>query len=408
MLDGAWVVHVQEPVSGSAPFSWPAGDDSASRLAFSPDGCTLVLGAGVARLCNSVTGKERIRFAGLAYSTDDCAFACDGRTVALWESYRSVKVQLFETATGKERSLLFVRGALCAAFSPDGGLLVVGAFEEPSLAFYALPGGRVIPRTLGNSWRFSRVAFSPDGRLLAAADHEAIYLWDPATGREVGRADAGGYSTTALIFSPDSATLLSAGSDRTVIAWDVAALRQAHAAAAQPQLRPPERMWADLADEDAKRAYAVIGELAAQPREAVAFLRTRLRPAAAPDAERVARLLADLESDQFAVRQKASEELEALGDGAEKALRQALAKKTPGDLRRRLQDLLDKLEGIPAPAALRMGRALEVLERIGTPEAVSLIGELSGGNPEARLTRGAAAALQRLSARGRTPSTQQP
>jgi hypothetical protein len=48
---------------------------------------------------------------------------------------------------------------------------------------------------------------------------------------------------------------------------------------------------------------------------------------------------------------------------------------------------------------LRSVRAAEVLERIGTPEARRLLGQLATGAAEARLTREAKAALKRLDAR---------
>ena len=44
-------------------------------------------------------------------------------------------------------------------------------------------------------------------------------------------------------------------------------------------------------------------------------------------------------------------------------------------------------------------RAVEVLERIGTPEARQVLAKLADGAPEARLTQEAKASLQRLAKR---------
>jgi len=78
-------------------------------------------------------------------------------------------------------------------------------------------------------------------------------------------------------------------------------------------LSPKEvaRLWEDLASE-AKKAHRAVGALSAAPQPPVSFLAARLRPIPVPDPPRVRRLLADLDSDTFAVREKAMAELEAL------------------------------------------------------------------------------------------------
>jgi hypothetical protein len=160
------------------------------------------------------------------------------------------------------------------------------------------------------------------------------------------------------------------------------------------------KAWADLAGADAARAFRARGALASSPEEAVALLKGRLRPARAADAQRLRRLLADLESEQFAVREKAQADLEELGDLAEPALRQALADKPPLEVRRRVQAVLDRLRGpVTHPEALRSLRAAAVLEDVGTPAARQLLAELAAGAPEARLTREAKASLARLARR---------
>ncbi len=63
-------------------------------------------------------------------------------------------------------------------------------------------------------------------------------------------------------------------------------------------------------------------------------------------------------------------------------------------MRRRLQQIVETIE--KKPDTLRAIRAVEVLEWIGTPEAVRLLGELANGAADARLTREALAAERRL------------
>jgi hypothetical protein len=132
----------------------------------------------------------------------------------------------------------------------------------------------------------------------------------------------------------------------------------------------------------------------------VPFLRERLRPAAGVEAKRLGQLIADLDSEQFTARERAAAELERLGERAAPALRQALARQPSAEMRRRAEGLLDRLQGgVTEPGLLRALRAVEALEHAATPEARSVLQELARGEPEARQTREAKAALQRLTKR---------
>jgi hypothetical protein len=166
-----------------------------------------------------------------------------------------------------------------------------------------------------------------------------------------------------------------------------------------------ESLWADLAGDDARRAYGAIHKLAAPPRQTVPFLRNHFRPAPASpklDPRRVAQLIADLDNDEFPVREKADAKLAKLGESAEPALRQALQSKPTLELRRRVKRLLARLEaekGLDAPwkpGELRWWRAIQALEGIGTVEARQLLMLLAQKAPSHRLCQDATASLQRL------------
>ena len=124
-----------------------------------------------------------------------------------------------------------------------------------------------------------------------------------------------------------------------------------------------------------------------------------MRPAASGDSKRIAGLLAQLDSDEFAVREKATQALLALGEQAESALRTALAGNSSLEVRRRVEMILEQLEPSKSLARLRALRAVEVLEHIGTPEAREVLEKLANGAPEARLTQEAKASLGRLAKR---------
>ena len=107
--------------------------------------------------------------------------------------------------------------------------------------------------------------------------------------------------------------------------------------------------------------------------------------------------MADLDSEEFAVRQKASKELEKLGPEVEPIFREVLAGSPSPEVRKRLEALLARS---PLPLhsgeALRQLRVVAVLERIDNKESRVLLQKLATGAPGARLTREAQAALQRL------------
>ncbi len=164
-----------------------------------------------------------------------------------------------------------------------------------------------------------------------------------------------------------------------------------------------EAIWADLAQDDEAASQRVpdhIRTLAGSPRQVVEFLQTRLRPTPPPDAQSLRRWIADLNSPVFSRRTAASAELEKLGPLAGPALRKELGRSPALEVARRIEDLLQRLDRrAPPPAELRVLRAIEVLEAIGSQPAHKLLEELGKGAEGAERTGAAKAALQRLTKR---------
>jgi hypothetical protein len=159
-----------------------------------------------------------------------------------------------------------------------------------------------------------------------------------------------------------------------------------------------ERHWAALAGADPEAAADAMGYLAGAPapdQQTVPFLRKHLKAAPPLDRKRLRGLIADLDSDEFAVREKAQKELEKIGEDAVRVLRQVLDSKPSLEARRRIESILNKPRLLP-PETLQAHRAVEVLENIGTPDARQFLESLAKGTPEAGLTQKAKAALERL------------
>ncbi len=85
----------------------------------------------------------------------------------------------------------------------------------------------VLQTGYNNFWGATRLAFSPDGRLLATATFHTntIKLWETATGRELRNLSTGGQNSTSLApafaFSPDSHWLAASAGNNSVRVWEV-------------------------------------------------------------------------------------------------------------------------------------------------------------------------------------------
>jgi hypothetical protein len=200
-----------------------------------------------------------------------------------------------------------------------------------------------------------------------------------------------------MAFSPDGRTLTSGGADTTALVWDATGrMRDGRFETAALSPKELRDFWAALAGDDAAEAYRAIWALTASPEQTLPLLKEYLRPRPAAEPKETARRIADLDNDDFNVREKAEKELGDQGDLVESALRKTLDEQPSAEVRHRVEQLLRKLA---TPRRLQEYRAIEVLERIGTSEAEKVLKEAAGGAPAARLTQEAKASLERLSRR---------
>ena len=174
---------------------------------------------------------------------------------------------------------------------------------------------------------FSRRLFSsPDGGLLfMGEDNNRLLVRETATGKSLPPVVVHDGPVRDMGFSADGKTLAALGKDGTILLWDAAHLcRRPADAGRKLSAKELDSLWIDLAAEDAPRAWKAIRTLASSPAPAIVLLKERLTPAPPPDAPKIARMIADLGSDDFQQRAKATRDLENLGDVAEPALRPTL------------------------------------------------------------------------------------
>jgi WD40 repeat protein len=429
----------------------PKADEVHARarpFAFSRDGATLVLGQpGGLLLWDVKTGREIRLGAGHREPIRQVAFAADGRTLTTagrrsrcrWDttSWKEIDaandrtpsagrvgspdgslsawvgedhtVHVVNAVSGAEIRQLKAVGMSAAPpiFSPRGDYLAV-RLAEPAHAvrIWRMPSGenigcvRLAVQQEGTG-TIAGLALSPDGRILATGQHgeNAIRLWETASGQQWRRLDGHGGAVLALAFSSDGATLVSGSEDWTALVWDLRTPKRPR----KTRLTAAElaSLWVQLRG-DAGRAIEAIGTLGDAPKQSVPFLKERLKPVEVLTEQQIQRLIANLDSDEFPIREKASRRLAQLAERVEPSLRKTLTEKPTLEMRRRIDFILADLPAKAADRAseeLRTIRAVVCLERAATPEARDALRLLSRGDPKARLTREAKIALQRLEKR---------
>jgi hypothetical protein len=239
------------------------------------------------------------------------------------------------------------------------------------------------------------IAFSPNSAVVAipgqlADRRHLIDLWDVRTGQRVATFNGHRAPITALAFAPDGRRLISGGKDTIAYVWNIPPIQRERVTLMNESQMAAH--WRDLADGDAAKAYRALGAWLAAPETTIAIFRRSFAPIKSVDSGHVSRLVADLDADQYAVRDSASRELRSLGQGAREHLREALKTSTSIEVTRRIEAAL----ATTPDEELRTRRAIEVLEAIDTPAARTLLKEWAAVNPDSVVAREVAAALKRM------------
>ncbi len=408
---------------------WMGGIDS---LAFSHDGKQLVTGGrGTILAWDTSTGKQLHRYAWPDADAPDrhdgdmgwqpslhIAVSPDGRVLAATDMREEFgfEVRFWELATGTPRRQWpkeppeLLRNRQVPWHYHHSYPMIVFAQDNRTIAWqtgdglevWDLAGGSSRCRVGTISQQLTAAAFSPSGKVLATVGWGGrVRLYDATSGQLLGETSATQGQLNCLAFSPDGHTLFTGGADSTILAWDAAALGKASPHSTRRLTESElDTLWKQLASLQGSEAADAIARLEAAPQQATAMLRERLHLVAVPDGRRLARLVAGLGADDFEIRQRATTELEKLAELAAPALRKRLAESPPAEERKRLEQLLERLEGfVRQPEQVQALRAVEVLEVIGSDEARAILRSLADGAPDALLTREVKASLKRLAAR---------
>jgi RNA polymerase sigma factor (sigma-70 family) len=430
-------VALWDPATGQRLRQLAGHDHGVRSVALSRDGKVLASGSEhLVLLWDPATGKPIPHQAGkLAFDAISMAFSPDGKYVAVGGGHGSFETHVIELATGKEIGRCPHKdGIWSVAFSPDGKM-VASVGHDHKVFVLDVATGKLIHGFDPQQGPLFAVAFSPDSKtLFSGGEDTTVLLWDVDHLRRAGEqaepadkpkdekpakpapqepakpeakelADQPGQepagqtdkSTDQEASDPAEKKPADEAAQEPSTSGDKKSTRRADKEADSPVAKELEALWIALASEDAGKAYEAITALAKAPKEAVPFLQERLLvpPPPPPDPQRLSQLIADLASTTFAVRQKATEELEKVAKAAEAALGKALAQNPSLEVRRRLERLLERLK-TPSGDELRQVRAIQALEYAGTPEAKRVLETLARRADGAPATREAQGSVERL------------
>ena len=388
-------IHLWDLASGKELGQFGGQNGPIGSLAFSPDGKTLASGGAdrYIHLWDVSSGKPRGQLdRQSSWWLGTLAFALDGKT--LFAGGYDGTVRQWDLASGKELQRWGVSQFTSIAQSPDGRTLAAGA-DGNSIRLFEMVSGKVRHQFGSHGAGDLLVLYSGDGRIIAGSPSRdaKITLWETCSGTKLHQLDGSG--PIAFV----GACFLAQGRGNTVFIWDLKETVKENHPALGVSPAELDTLWVELAAGDAARAYRAIGTLAASPERTMPFLKEKLLPLPGNNGQQpnLAKLIADLDDDNFRVRANAFKELAKLGRNAESTLLNARKTSASPEVQRCIDKLLQDLTGPgPTPAQLRFSRALTVLEWIGTPESRRVLEALAEGGTSAWDADEAKVVLQRV------------
>jgi hypothetical protein len=389
--DGQHLLTQSQPMTFDRRMRCGPGDGPAWLF-----GCTI-------RVWDFASGKlGRTLYSGKDSSHRSCALSPDGRIAAFAVSPGD-PIRVVDLSTCQQIYQLYGKagGPKGPVFSRDGALLASN-YNDSLIAVWDLRNGQK-SRDLAAPALEPTFFFSPSGDLLAATKDTAQkwYVTNLDTRNHVSwRADD---TCNRAAVSGNGAKLLQFDIRDSKLVWEEFGVQELDLGVSKTRpgkdLQPVElaALWNQLADSNPRLALNATWALADGGDKVSRFLGGRLQ-AIRVRPERTAKLINDLDDEEFSIREAAHQELKRYNKAVEAPLRSAANKPKSLEVRRRLERLLASIDEavVSSKETLQVLRAIAVLEYIGTVEAKAVLQRLAAGAPLARQTLEARTALARL------------
>ncbi|HOX60081.1 MAG TPA: hypothetical protein PLC99_24660 [Verrucomicrobiota bacterium] len=201
-----------------------------NSVGFSPDGRLIVSGSddNTLRLWNTASGQLIGQpLVGHKDNVNSVAFSPDGRYLV--SGSRDSTVRLWDVGSSEpwaKRLTGHSKDVTSVTFSADGKFIVSGSKDNTLCIWSTSPNDAMseafeLPGK--PNARVRSVAFSPDGKSVAAGTDKIIFLWDVSTSTLLGSPFAGHTEDIySIAYSPDGERIASGGKDKTLRLWDAA------------------------------------------------------------------------------------------------------------------------------------------------------------------------------------------